>query len=162
MTQPGDDPTNLLARWSSAQPFVIIGSVLITTGGIVAAITRPASFEAGSWVAAYLVLVGGVAQIALGVGQAWISGAVPTASLVWKQAVAWNLGGALVVAGTLITVPILTSVGGVMLAVALALFLVGLRETGPVPSWAVITYRGLAGFVLLSVPVGLVLAWLRH
>ena len=52
------------ARW-----FVAAGSSCVVVGGLVAAATGPTGFEDGSWVAAYLVLVGGVAQIALGVGQ---------------------------------------------------------------------------------------------
>ena len=41
-----------------------IGSVVL--GGLVAAVTEPLDLTHGSWVAAYLVLVGGVGQGAMG------------------------------------------------------------------------------------------------
>ena len=52
-------------------------------GGAVAAVSDPFSFEQGSWLAAFLVLVGGVVQIALGAGQAaLVGGAVEQNSIV--------------------------------------------------------------------------------
>src|SRR3546814_20131767 len=47
-------------------------------------------FEHGSWLAAYLVLVGGVAQIALGGGQAWLADRVPRARTTRTEAWSWN------------------------------------------------------------------------
>lgn len=51
-------------------PFIATGGTLVVAGGLVAAVNSAAPFAHGSWLAAYLVLVGGVAQIALGVGAA--------------------------------------------------------------------------------------------
>ena len=58
----GDAGDRLLACWSVVGPFVLVGSVCIVAGGLVAAVSRPSGFELGSWLAAYLVLVGGVAE----------------------------------------------------------------------------------------------------
>jgi hypothetical protein len=43
--------------------FVAVASALIVAGGLVAAVNGAAAFAHGSWLAAYLVLVGGVAQL---------------------------------------------------------------------------------------------------
>lgn len=159
MALSGDD---VVARWPAVRPFLLIGTACITAGGLVAAVSRPTSFGNGPWLAAYLVLVTGVAQMALGVGQAWLDVAIPTPALVRRQLVAWNLGAAGVVAGTLTAVPVVTSIGGLISVVALVLFLMGVRRTGTVPGWARIGYRSVVTIVLLSIPIGLTMAWVRH
>jgi hypothetical protein len=152
----------LVARWSAARPFVVVGSVSIVAGGVIAAVARPSGFEMGSWLAAYLVLVGGVAQIALGGGQAWLAGARPRPGEIRAEVVAWNVGVVATIVGSLVALPVLTTLGGIATAVALVLFLAGVRVVGPAPAVARACYRGIAAIVLLSIPVGLVLAWVRH
>jgi len=49
--------------------FLASASVLIVAGGAVAAVNSAAPFGHGSWLAAYLVLVGGVSQGVLGAGR---------------------------------------------------------------------------------------------
>ena len=49
--------------------FLTSASVLIVAGGAVAAVNSAAPFGHGSWLAAYLVLVGGVSQGVLGAGR---------------------------------------------------------------------------------------------
>lgn len=154
--------SELIARWPAVRPFLVVGSVCIVAGGLVAAITRPTGFELGSWLAAYLVLVGGVAQIGLGVGQAWLAQAPPSGVEVRNEAVVWNLSVLATVVGTLLASPILTTVGGIALVVALGLFLAGVRATGGASRTVGAVYRGLTAIVLVSTPVGLVLAWVRH
>lgn len=146
-----------------SKPFFLIGGICIIAGGLVAAVTRPLNFDDGSWLAAYLVLVGGVAQIALGYGQATLSRTTPEPKLVTRELVTWNVGSAVVIAGSLTASALLTSIGGVVLAVALWSFLVGVRNIAPsVHGGLIVLYRGLATFVLLSIPVGLVISWIRH
>ncbi|HRW41812.1 MAG TPA: hypothetical protein P5193_09740, partial [Microthrixaceae bacterium] len=82
----------LLERWPSARPFVVVGAVAVVAGGAVAAVTRPTGFELGPWLAAFLVLVGGVAQIALGAGQAWVADRVPASATVRSELAVWNVG----------------------------------------------------------------------
>ena len=55
---------------------MVAGGAAIIAGGIVAAVTDPAGWEHGSWTAAFLVLVAGVAQIGLALGQVELA-AVP-------------------------------------------------------------------------------------
>src|SRR5664280_2796146 len=66
------------ARRSAALPFAAVGAACIVAGGLVAAVSAPAPSEHASWAAAYLVLVVGVAQAALGVGQALLALRVPS------------------------------------------------------------------------------------
>ncbi len=157
------DDADLRARWHAARAFVVVGCVGVVAGGLVAAVTHPTGFELGSWTAAFLVLVVGVAQICLGAGQAWLAAEMPSCRTTRLQFLSWNLGAALTVVGTLVASPAITSTGGVVTVGALAGFLFGVRHIDPrPPRWAGSLYRGLAGFVLASVPVGLLLSWLRH
>lgn len=158
----GNPGERLVARWAAVGLFVMIGSVCIVVGGLVAAVTRPTGFELGSWLAAYLVLVGGVAQIALGGGQAWLADDPPAPVAIRAEVAAWNAGVVATAVGTLTGAPIVTTFGGVASVVALVLFLAGVRRAGSAPSWARVLYRAVAAIVLISTPVGLALAWARH
>lgn len=151
-----------IARWPAVGPFLAIGSVCTIAGGLVAAVTHPTGFELGSWLAAFLVLVGGVAQIALGVGQAWLSEDAPRPTQVRAEVTTWNLGVTATVVGTLVSAPIITTLGGLASALALGLFLGGVRKSGSGSRSPLVLYRGFATIVLVSTPVGLALAWIRH
>jgi hypothetical protein len=152
----------LLARWRDAQVFVVVGVTWTTVGGLAAAVTRPLGWELGSWTAAFLVLVGGMAQVGLGVGQAWMGEVHPPARLRTTELVAWNAGVVLTVAGTFAGQPPVTSLGGVALAVALGSFLVATRERSARARGWQVAYRALVAVVLISIPIGLALSWLRH
>ncbi len=153
---------SIQGRWPAARDLVLVGSVNVVLGGLIAAITGPTGFELGSWTAAYLVLVGGVAQITLGGAQAWLAEGVPSRAFVTAQLVAWNASTAAIIAGTLVAAPVLTSIGGAALMLALLAALVGVRLAPSAPRAAVVMYRGVLLFVLLSAPVGLLLAWMRR
>jgi hypothetical protein len=154
----------LVARWPAARPFVVVGGACVVAGGVVAAVTRPAGFELGSWLAAFLVLVGGVAQIALGGGQAWLAAQSPPSRRITLELAAWNVGAAMTIVGSLAAAPIVTTLGGIATVCALALFLatVGRHRSiaGSSTPWKL--YVGLTAIVLVSTPVGLVLAWTRR
>lgn len=152
----------LLARWPAWRPFLAAGSACVTVGGVVAAITRPVGFGLGPWTAAYLVLVGGVAQIALGIGQAWLGDRPPTMARVRVEASAWNLGVAVTLLGTWTATAALTTLGGLSLAVALGWFIATTPPSSSKRHWAGAVYRGLALVVLISIPIGLSLAWIRQ
>lgn len=153
--------------WSdrpSAAPFVLLGSLCVVAGGLVAAVTAPAPSEHGSWAAAYLVLVAGVAQIGLGAGQARLAPRTPAPRLVTAQFVLWNAGNAAVIAGTLAGIVSLVDAGGAGLVVALALLVYGVRgnkEHGAGGGWALHGFRLLVAVLLISIPIGLVLARIR-
>lgn len=152
----------LVDRWGSIRPFVVIGSASTIGGGLVAAVTGPTEFELGAWLAAFLVLVGGAAQIALGAGQAWLADAPPSPRVVRAETWAWNIGVLGTTVGTLTSTPVVTTVGGGATVVALVLFIAGVRRSSSAPGWALLAYRSVAWVVLLSTPVGLTLAWVRH
>lgn len=162
LSLPRETNDELIERWPCVRPFLVVGTLCIVAGGVVAAVTRPTGFVNGSWLAAYLVLVGGVAQIFLGLGQAWLAAEPPPVRAVIAELVAWNLAAAAVIAGTLLTVPVLTTLGGVCLVVALLAFIVGVRGAARAPRWAYVVYRALTAIVLVSTPIGLAMAWIRH
>lgn len=152
----------VLRRWPAARPFLFVGSASIVVGGVVAAVTRPTGFDLGPWLSAFLVLVGGVAQIALGVGQAWIAEDPPARSALRRELTSWNVSVVATVVGSLAALPVATTIGGIAMVAALVMFLLGVRRTAPVPRWAPLVYRLIVVVVLISTPIGLALAWVRH
>ncbi len=150
----------LVAHPDEVRPFLIVGCACIVSGGLVAAVTGPTDFELGSWLAAYLVLVGGVAQVALGLGQVVLAAPAPSPRMVVAEAALWNLGLVATITGSLVALPAVSTVGGAATMGALILFLVGVRGAGARP--VAVLYRVVVAVVLLSAPIGLVLAWVRH
>jgi hypothetical protein len=138
---------------------------VVTAGGVLAAVTAPAPSEHTTWAAAYLVLVGGVAQAGLGLGQAMFATRGTSSRLIAAEVAGWNLGNAAVLAGTLLDLTVLVDFGGVLLVVTLGLLARGLRG-GVSPAdragrWLLRGYRLLVLILLISIPVGLVLARVR-
>jgi hypothetical protein len=126
LVSPSEPPASaggrglILDRSTSA--FLASSGVLIVAGGVVAAVNSAAPFGHGSWLAAYLVLVGGVSQVVLGAGRLALRAPRPTPALLRAQLVLWNLGSLAVPAGVLADAPTLVTVGSVALLWALALF----------------------------------------
>jgi hypothetical protein len=149
----------LLHRWRAIRLPLLIASAGIVVGGVVAACSRPLGLTRGSWLAAFLVLVAGVAQIALNVGQVWLAEVLPSPASVRAQTIAWNGGVAATIVGNLTALIFVTAVGGFGIVVALALFLAAVHEGSGAPRWVRLSYVTLAATVLLSTPVGIVLAW---
>jgi hypothetical protein len=148
----------LLASWRQVRWFGYFGAACIVTGGLVAAASAPAHSEVGAWAAAYLVLVGGVAQIVLGVAQAVFSPGRHSAVAIHLQVVLFNAGSAAVVAGTAAGVPLVGDAGALVLLAALAL---SARAVRGVAGRAAGLYRVIVVVLALSVPVGSVLARLH-
>jgi len=139
-----------------------LGAGLVVLGGLVAAVTGPLDLAKGSWLAAYLVLVCGAAQVAMGRSPIRSVRAPRTG---WLLLAGWNAGNAAVIAGTLIAQPFLVDAGGALLLVVLAVLLVGtLRRSPdgggrhPAIRW---TFAALLIVLIVSIPIGLVLAHLR-
>ena len=67
----------IVTRWGDCnddgQVFVALGGMCVIAGGCVAAASSVTPSETASWAAAYLVLVGGVAQVFLGLGQVLVA-----------------------------------------------------------------------------------------
>lgn len=143
-----------------------VGIGCVVLGGLVAAVTEPLGLAHGSWVAAYLVLVGGVAQGAMGWARMGHRG--PLRSVWgWVQFGAWNAGNGAVLVGTVLGAPPLVDLGSLMLIVALVIALLaarrsGDRDDGPMPEWLGWIYRLLLLVLALSIPVGIVLSHLRN
>jgi hypothetical protein len=147
-------------RWLIARPFLLIAALGIVGGGLVAAVTGPLDLAYGSWLAAYLVLVVGVAQLGFGVGRALLPTDVDaTRRTIPAELVTWNVGNVLVMGGTLVTAPWLVMVGSVGLLVALVLFLLAVRHS--IHSGWALAFRALAVFLAGSVAVGIALSVAR-
>jgi hypothetical protein len=145
-------------RLVAAMPFAIAGGACVVAGGLVAAVTASVPTDRGAWVAAYLVLVGGVAQLCLGAGRAYLVLRAPAPRRVAFEVVAWNASSAAVVGGTLLGIVPLVDAGGGVLLVTLAMLLVSVwRARGRGGPWRHL-YRLFAMAVMASVPVGLLLA----
>lgn len=149
------------ANWPAAAPFAAAGAACVVAGGLVAAATALAPSQLASWATAYLVLVGGVAQAALGTGQALLTARPPGRPGIAAELAAWNAGNGAVLAGTLMGASWLADVGGVLLAAVLALMIAATRGAGRPPAWPLHLYRALAALVLVSIPAGLIISGLR-
>ncbi|MGO4692484.1 hypothetical protein [Glaciibacter sp. 2TAF33] len=156
-----DHPASEVTRNARLDPASIFGTASVVVGGLVAAATGPLQLVHGSWAAAYLVLVNGVGQVALGTAQTALAPHPHSPAVLTTQLAAWNAGGAAVIGGTLVRVPQIVDAGGLLLVIALALMIRTVRGRTAGPRWALWTYRLLLIIVLVSIPIGLVLAHVR-
>lgn len=141
---------------------VALGFVAIVGGGLVATVNSAAPFAHGSWVAAYLVLVGGVAQLALALGGLVLPAGGPSVAAARLRVVCWNAGNAVVITGVLVSLPALVVVGSLPLLAALASFALGVgRGRGDALRW-VLTYQLGVAALAVSVAIGCVLAGAGH
>lgn len=146
------------------------GWTCIVAGGLVAAVAGPLDLASGSWLAAYLVLVGGVAQVAMGAARTRHLEHERRSTAALSQIATWNGGNACVIGGTLADEPLLVDLGSVLLVVAL---MIALQAAGPRRDAALSfggqaarrvpwVYHGLLVLLLVSIPVGVVLSHVRH
>lgn len=148
-----------------AAPAIVVGVVCIVGGGLVAAVTAPSPTEHGTWAAAYLVLVAGVSQVGLAVGQALLTTRTPAARTRVAELVTWNVGNAAVLTGTLTGTVWIVDLGGALLVAALALVVVAVhrhpvQELGRSQALARRAFQLLVLLLLVSIPIGM---WLgRH
>ena len=154
-------PVGPVSDIKGALAFGAVALLCVVAGGLVAAVTGPLHLEHGSWAAAYLVLVGGVAQGVLGISQYFLAPRRFSGWRVVAELVAWNAATALVIGGTLVANPWVVDAGGVLLVAALALMFEAVRGPRTRYTWALRVYRALVAVVAVSIPVGLVLAHLR-
>lgn len=142
----------------SAVPFVILGTLSLLVGGLLSAVSAAAPSYTAAWAVAYLVLVGGVVQLALGIGQARLAPTAPSAAVIAAQAVAFNAANAAVLAGTAIGMAWLVDAGAAVLVTALALFVWGVRGATAGNRWLLYGFRLVVVIVLVSAPIGLIIA----
>lgn len=146
-----------------AAPATLVGVFCVVAGGLVAAFTAPNPTEQGTWAAAYLVLVAGVSQVGLAVGQSLLAAGGLPAWTSRAELVTWNGGNAAVLTGTLVGTTWLVDIGGALLVVTLALAVFAVRGH-PVPdegrrqALAGRAFQFLVLVLLPSIPIGLWLA----
>ncbi len=158
-------PPELRNRWTRTTPFAVIGAMGIIGGGVAAAVTGPTDWNQGSWVAAFVVLVVGVAQVGLGFGQGALGPTVPSWRLVAAQAATWNVGCAWVIVGTLVSSPVVVAIGSAVFLAALIMAALAVRGHSTLTGATrimLMVYRLLLVVLLVSTPIGMVLSFVRH
>jgi hypothetical protein len=153
---------DLAERWPALRWPSVAACTAIITGGFVAAATRPLELERGSWVAALLVLVGGVAQGALGAGRVLLPTTAPNPTRVAAETGLWNLAVIGTILGSLTSFPGLTTISGMALLVDLVLVYGATRTLDPARRRLRLALQVVLAVVFVSVPIGMTLAWIRH
>jgi hypothetical protein len=138
--------------------FLGSAGVFIVAGGSVAAVNSAAPFGHGSWLAAYLVLVGGASQVMLAAGRPALHAPRPSPALLRTQLVLWNLGSVAVPTGVLADGSALVTVGSVALLWALALFATGASGARREVRGRALAYLAIVVGLAVSVVVGSALA----
>lgn len=136
-------------------PFRVVAVLAIIAAGLIAAAVAYDPTKPVIWMVAYLVLVTGVVQYALGVGQAAIASAAPRPATIWGQWVLLNLGHAGVVGGTLLTNLALLAAGTLLYDLAMTWFAVAVR--GGAPGWRRAGYWLLTLVMVASSLIGITL-----
>jgi hypothetical protein len=138
--------------------FAAAAGAMVIAGGLVAALNSAAPFSHGSWLAAYLVLVGGVAQLLLGVGCLGLPAPSLSVRLRGAQLALWNLGNVAVIAGVLGDAVGLVAAGSVTLLAALGGFAIGAGPAAAPARRRVVLYRLAILGLAISVVIGSFLA----
>jgi hypothetical protein len=146
------------AELRDLRAFAAVAAVMIVAGGLVAAVNSAAPFAHGSWLGAYLVLVGGASQLALGGGRLVLPAPDRSMRLRHAQLALWNAGTVAVAVGVFTDVDAVVLLGSAVVLAALGCFALGGGPGRPGARWPVIVYRLAIGVLAVSVVVGSVLA----
>lgn len=154
-------------RWSAATPFVAASAVAVIAGGLLAAVAGPLALARGSWLAAFLVLVLGVAQFGLLWGWCELTDRPRSRREIARAAVPWNLGGLLVIVGTLVGAVWVVALGSGLVLRALGVSARAVQSSstslragrGRRQVWL---YQAVVLVLAVSVGVGMLLSVLRH
>lgn len=159
----GPDLTLSADRWRALRPFAAIALLAVVVGGLVAALTGPLSWPDGSWAAAYLVLVVGVAQLVLAAGRVWLpEHLTATPSRLWVELAAWNLGSLAVLVGTMVESVSTVALGSLVLLGALASWAEAARRPREGHRLVATGYLLFLAFLIVSVLVGTAISVSRH
>lgn len=140
--------------------FVTLGVLAILAGGFLSAFSAKKPSRLVSWASAYLVLIVGLAQAAIGmILYAVVSD--PVVYLVVIGFVTYNLGSAAVVTGTLLKkrdekYRWLVDVGGGLLVVSMLSLAMLVQKA--VLSWQLVALYIIIVVILVTMPLGLVLS----
>lgn len=144
----------------------VLAGISLLAASVSAAATAVNPFAHGAWLVAYLFLVGFLAQLLLGRGQAALLSepARPPARRVrLTQVVLWNLGVVAVPFGVLADARLAVVIGSIALLAALVSFAKSVRHAGPIGGAKGSRLRGayaaLLAFMVISTLVGTALAW---
>lgn len=140
----------------AAQAFVVIGTAAIVAGGLISALTARTTVYHSAWVVAYLVLIVGVSQVALGLGQWRLASSPLGARSAIGLLVLFNLGNAGVILGSLTATTIWVDLGSALLIAALIFFGWTVRSGSRTFVWWL--YWAFVVMLAVSVVVGLVFA----
>lgn len=151
------DPALRPAVWARRDAIALaaLGAAWIVAGGLVSAAAAPAPSYHSSWAVAFVVLVAGVAQVGLGLGQAVLTDHGVGPAALGTELVSWNLGCAAVLVGALRDVVPVLYLGCVLLVVTLAVALWTTR--GSAQRGLLLAFRLVVVVLLISIPVGVVL-----
>lgn len=147
---------------NSGNIFIVFGSSAVIAGGLVSAFTAHSAEYYTAWAVAYLVLVVGVVQIALGLGVKYLAKKEPTFKQTLATFLLFNLGNAAIMTSTILYYTSVTNgsylvpIGSLLIAAAMVLFLwfvKGARKS----IWRTL-YYALLCLVLVSVILGLFLS----
>jgi hypothetical protein len=151
-------------RNSARSPRLFVGAASVALTAAIAAATARAiePFAHGIWLTAYLVLVGFVAQLLLGRGQAMVAAAGPADGNpppIGAQAILWNAGVVAVPLGVLLGARVFVVLGSLALLASLVMFWQQRRPRHAGSDVLEIGYVALIVFMAGSVLVGTALAW---
>lgn len=147
-------------RLSAALPFFIVATLAMVGAGVVAAAVAHAPSQPLVWMIAYLILVVGVAQAALGGAQAWLSLSPPSMAFRVTEFILFNAGNTAVIGGTLCSSWTAVLAGTLLFAAALAMFLYSSWKSRG--GWVIHVYRLLLAILFAGSVVGLLLSAFRH
>ncbi|HET8554236.1 MAG TPA: hypothetical protein VFL78_05360 [Rhodanobacteraceae bacterium] len=152
----------LRERLMATRLFLVAALAALLVAGFTAAAVAHAPTRSLVWMVAYLVLVAGVAQGVLGLGQALLPARLPSTRWRIGEWVLFNLGNVGVIFGTLWTSMAWVAVGTVLFVASLVAFLCGVRGAGR--GWLLLAFRAVLVMTCLGacVGLGLTLAGVAH
>lgn len=143
---------------SPPAPFIPTGWAAIVAAGLVAAAIARAPTHDLVWMVAYLVLVPGAAQVAIGHGLRALPDHPPAPGAAWGQWALLNLGHAGIIAGTLSRSFAL--VAGATGVYWIAMLWLGLQVRPAARTCGLLWYRALIALLVLAALIGVILAGL--
>lgn len=149
-------PPALRKRLMAVRIFLVTALVAMLAAGFTAAVIAHAPTRLLVWMVAYLVLVAGVAQVVLGLGQALLSAQPPSSRWRIGEWTLFNAGNAGVIAGTLSASTTWVAIGTVLFVASLVAFLFGVRGAGR--GWLLFAFRAVLVVVCIGACVGLALS----
>lgn len=150
-------PSSMRERLGAARPFLLTALAALLAAGFTAAAIARVPTHPLVWMVAYLVLVAGVAQGVLGLGQALLPARPPAPYWRTGEWLLFNGGNAGVIAGTLLVSPGLVATGTALFVASLLAFLIGVRD-GAGRGWLLHAFRAVLAVTCLGACVGLALS----